>query len=285
MGRGIGPGRRIARGTRRHAHCLRRPPWPAIRRPASSQAVERFRAAAVLQERALYDLAAAEYEAIAREFAADPLADRARLQRGICLFQLNRYADAAAELAAARGTATALNAAESEQALAYFGLTEYNLSHAADGRAARRTARRRHRRSRKAAAKNFPTESSRRRRPIYHAEALYARGRLDEAVAAYRVAVGKVSGTPATRRRALRFGRRRTGAARLCRRRRNLCPFREGISATRVPRRRPRSPRRRSLRTRQVAVRRGELARRPPNGRKLARRISRKARSSRRPLP
>ena len=67
-----------------------------------SPAVERFRAAAALQERALYDLAVAEYEAIAKEHAADPLATRARLQRGICLFQLARFDEARMELRGVR---------------------------------------------------------------------------------------------------------------------------------------------------------------------------------------
>ena len=62
---------------------------------------------------------------------------------------------------------------------------------------------------------NFPTARSRRRRPIYHAEALYARGRLDEAVAAYRSLLAKYPAAPAARRRALRPGRRRAGATRL----------------------------------------------------------------------
>lgn len=156
--------------------------------PSSSahvQAVERYRAAAVLQQRALYDLAIAEYVEIEREFAVDPLADRARLQRGVCLFQLNDYKSAAQALEPLQSKLDSLTPVEAEQSLAYFGLAQYNLSHTADAAGrdqlldvaivslAQQT-------------EKFPTGELAPLSAYYHAEALYARGRLDEAVAAYR---------------------------------------------------------------------------------------------------
>jgi TolA-binding protein len=178
MGRGIGPRRRWL------VALVGMLLFAANARASDPRAVERFRAAAALQDRALYDLAAAEYAAIQREFAADSLADRARLARGICLFQLSKYADAQAELEPLRPRQPALRADECEQFLAYFGLAEYNLSRNAE--AAQRD-------QLLDAAINaldeqlqsFPNGTLAKQTAFYHAEALYARGQLDAAVAAY----------------------------------------------------------------------------------------------------
>ncbi len=149
------------------------------------QAAERFRAAAALQARALFDLAAAEYAAIEHEFAADPLADRAALQRGICLFQLNQFAAAADELAPLTARDCALNPAEGEQLLAYYGLAEYNLSRAAPP-AERDQFLDAAIDSLGQQLERFPAGQLAPRTAFYQAEALYARRRLDDAVAAYR---------------------------------------------------------------------------------------------------
>jgi cellulose synthase operon protein C len=158
--------------------------------PVHAQAVERFRAAAVLQERALYDLAAAEYAAIERDLARDPLADRARLERGVCLFHLQRFADAAEALGPLRLGAESLTPAEAEQSLAYFGLANYNLSLAADhaGQAGLLDAAIE---SLACQMRQFPTGELASPSSYYYAEALYARGRLDDAVAAYRILLAR----------------------------------------------------------------------------------------------
>jgi tetratricopeptide (TPR) repeat protein len=189
MGPGTGPFRRfvialmgvLSLGT----SALATDPQAVESQAVDPQVAERFRAAAVLQERALYDLAAAEYAAIARDFAADPLAERASLQRGICLFQLQDYAAVAAELDPLATREHCWSLVEAEQPLAYLGLAKYNLARAAapperdrllDDAIA-------------ALAKQlaeFPDGSMARQTAFYHAESLYARGRLDDAVTAYR---------------------------------------------------------------------------------------------------
>ena len=154
-------------------------------RAADSPAVERFRAAAALQDRALYDLAIAEYEAIVSDHATAPLAQRAQLQRGICLFQLARFDEARAELSCVHREPDALSPAEQEQLLAFLSLAQFNASHAAT--AADRP-------ELLAAAiqtldeqlTRFPNGPLAEQSSFYRAEALYARGRIAPAVAAYR---------------------------------------------------------------------------------------------------
>jgi TolA-binding protein len=194
MGRGIGPRLRVLAAIV-GSSLLAAPALSGDPPAANPQAAERFRAAAVLQARALYDLAAVEYESIEREFVDDPLADRACLQRGICLFQLNRYAEAAAELAPLVARQPSLSAAESEQALAFFGLAKYNLGN---------TAAAGEREQLLDAAIDalathlgkFPDGELAPQTAFYHAEALYARGRLDAAVAAYRSMLTKYPAHP-----------------------------------------------------------------------------------------
>ena len=154
------------------------------------RAAERFRAAAALQERVLYDLAEAEYAAIAQETASDPIADRARLQRGICLFQLTRYADARDVLAQLHAAAPTFSAGEIEQLHAYFGLAAYNLSHSAKG-AEREQLLDVAIDSLDKQLSQFPNGSFAERAAFYRAEALYDRGQLDAAVTAYRALLGK----------------------------------------------------------------------------------------------
>ena len=189
MGRGIGP-RRCLLAALVGALLLAVGALAGDPPPSHAQAVERFRAAAALQARALYDLAAAEYAAIERDFAADPLADRAHLQRGICLFQLNDYAGARAELEPLAAREPALQPDEIEKLLAYLGLADYNLSRTAAGT---------ERNKQLDAAidvlgkqlAQFPDGTLAPQTSFYRAEALYARGRLDAAVAAYRSLLAK----------------------------------------------------------------------------------------------
>lgn len=178
-GREIGPGRLM------YAALVAASLLAAPAHAGDPRAAERFRAAAALQARSLYDLAAAEYAAIETEFAADPLAQRARLQRGICLFQLHQFADARVELATLRLQQQELNDGEREQCWAYLGLAEYNVSLNVDG-----DARNEHLDAAIDALdrqlERFPSGTLAPRAAFYRAEALYTRGRLDDAVAAYR---------------------------------------------------------------------------------------------------
>jgi cellulose synthase operon protein C len=150
-----------------------------------SPAMERFRAAAALQERELFDLAVAEYEAISQEHAADPLASRARLQLGICLFQLGRFEEARMELSGIRAHAETLSHREQEQLLAFLGLAEFNASHIATD-AARKKLLDASIDSLGNQLTQFPNGSLAERSSFYRAEALYARGQLAAATVAYR---------------------------------------------------------------------------------------------------
>lgn len=157
---------------------------------ADTHAIEQFRAAAVLQQRALYDLAEAEYAAFERANSGDLLADRARLERGVCQFHLRRFADAAETLAPLLSKLDSLSPADAERSLAYCGLAQYNRSHAAaasnqpsqlDSAIATLAAQ----------LAKFPAGEHAPLSAYYHAEALYARGRLEEASAAYRALLAK----------------------------------------------------------------------------------------------
>lgn len=148
-------------------------------------AVEKFRAAAALQQRGLFDLAAADYAALEQELAADPLGTRAGLARGVCLFQLGKFAESRAALAPLAASAANLNDAEHEQLLATLGLACYNLGQSTSGDAAHEPL--------DAAiqtlstqVEEFPDGAFASQAMFYRAEALYARGRLDDASTAYR---------------------------------------------------------------------------------------------------
>lgn len=156
-----------------------------ISQAAPPGAVERFRAAAALQQRGLFDLAAADYASLEQELIGDPLATRAGLARGVCLFQSGQFADARAALAPLVDRAAILTDAEREQLLATLGLACYNVGQTSTGDAAHQAldaaivtlARQ---------LDQFPSGSLAPQAAFYRAEALYARGRFEEAATAYR---------------------------------------------------------------------------------------------------
>lgn len=178
MGRAIGPSRVLA------AALVASLLGASVVQATDRRAVERFRAAAAMQQRELYDLAEAEYAALERESATDPIADRARLQRGICLFQLGRFADARTELAVLQASPLTFSPTEVEQLHAYRGLATYNLSHAANG-AERDQLLDAAIASLDKQLDQFPKGSLAERTAFYRAEALYDRGRLQAAITAY----------------------------------------------------------------------------------------------------
>lgn len=153
-------------------------------------AVEKFRAAAALQQRGLFDLAAADYAALEPELAGDPLGARAGLARGVCLFQLGKFAETRAALAPIVDQAASLNDAEREQLFATLGLACYNLGQTTNTDAAHEPL---------AAAiqslamqlDHFPDGSFAPQAAFYRAEALSAVGRWDAAATAYRQLLGK----------------------------------------------------------------------------------------------
>lgn len=154
------------------------------------QAIERFRAAAALQQRELFDLAATDYDAIERDFATDPVADRARLARGVCLFQLGKFAEAAAALKPLAARQVTLADDQREQLLAYLGLSQYNLGRSAQGADADRqldsaidTLQ--------SELRTYPDGRFASQAAFFAAEALYSRQRVAEAAEAYRSLAAK----------------------------------------------------------------------------------------------
>ena len=97
------------------------------------RATDRFCAAAALQNRELYDLAAAEWAAFAADFPADPLTASAHYQRGVCFVQLKQHDDARAAFEQALAGGLALEPALEESCFAQLGLAHYNLALAAEG--------------------------------------------------------------------------------------------------------------------------------------------------------
>ncbi|MGD9632067.1 MAG: tetratricopeptide repeat protein [Pirellulales bacterium] len=168
-------------------------PLPAGAAPPG--AAERFRAAAALQERELFDLAAADYAAIERDFPSDSLADRAGLACGVCLFQLGKFDDACAALQPLVDRGAELNPGEREQLLATLGLAAYNAAQSLSNAEAQQRLD-----TAIAVLGKYVDEFSAGRfaEPafFYRAEALYARGRTDEAAAAYRALLDKMPQHP-----------------------------------------------------------------------------------------
>jgi TolA-binding protein len=183
MGRGIGPSRIWAAALA--ALLWGTSLWGlSVAQATEPRAVERFRAAAALQQRSLYDLAESEYSAIAKESPSDPIAARARLQRGVCLFQLGRFADARSELAGLHTSPLTFSPGEIEQYHAYLGLAAYNLSHDAQG-GERDQLLDAAIDSLNHQLEQFPSGALAEQTAFYRAEALYDRGRLDLAAEAY----------------------------------------------------------------------------------------------------
>lgn len=157
---------------------------------APPAAVEQFRTAAALHERGLFDLAAADYARLEQELAGDPLATRAGLARGVCLFQLGQFAEARAALAPLVDQAVALTDAEREQLFGTLGLACFNLAQTSTGEAGHEPL--------DAAITTlatqldqFPDGALAPQAAFYCAEALYACGRYEEAATAYRQVLEK----------------------------------------------------------------------------------------------
>lgn len=157
----------------------------ALHPPSDARAKDRFRVAAALENRELYDLAEADWASFLDQFPSDPLAARARFERGVCLFQLSRYQDAAGEFQTLLGDSQSLDPELSERSHLHLGLAKFN-----QGRAAKTKQQRKaldvavEAFSRQLAA--FPAGPLASQAAYYRAEALYASGRLRAAIKAYR---------------------------------------------------------------------------------------------------
>lgn len=94
--------------------------------PSPAAAVELYRSAAQLQNTGVYELAVDEWSALLERFPQDALATSARHNRGICLFQLRKYEEAAADFTAVSRGAGQFDQLEST--LVNLGLAYFNLA-------------------------------------------------------------------------------------------------------------------------------------------------------------
>src|SRR5262245_47165805 len=155
-----------------------------------TRATETFRSAAALQNRGLYDLAAAEWASLLESHPHDTRVGQAHFHRGVCLFQLGEFAEAAASFETALAEGNSLGATLHEQSQSNLGLAQYDLgrmspeamrSQAFDAALA-------------AFAKQldrFPNGQLAPQAVFYGAEIAYARGDLTAAIAGYRKVISE----------------------------------------------------------------------------------------------
>jgi TolA-binding protein len=162
---------------------------------ADTRAVEIYRSATALQDRGLYDLAAAQWGSLARRFPTSPLAGQAHHFRGLCLFQLQRYDQAQLEFQRVISDWPRLEPDLLEQSYVNLGLAQFNLGQAAGDDARDK--------SLDAAVSTFSTQLERfpngKHAPkawFYRAEARYAQGKLNLAIRAYRTFVERYPNHP-----------------------------------------------------------------------------------------
>ena len=153
-------------------------------KPRSDAATRQFAAAAALQNREQYDLAADEWAKFLKNYASDPRADRAQYYLGICRLKNKQYAEA---LAAFNRVVT--DYPKSEQlasAWLHLGLAQYNLAVAGQAdlypKAAETFA---------TVAAKFPNSKEVAQAAFYRGESLYALGKKDEAAKLYAEVVEK----------------------------------------------------------------------------------------------
>jgi cellulose synthase operon protein C len=148
---------------------------------SSPEAVELYRSAAQLQNTGLYELAVDEWSALLEKHPQDPLARRARHNRGICLFQLGRFADAADDFQAALRPGGEFEQLEST--LVNLGLAYFNQAQQGDADADKLLAEALATFDRQ--LEQFPQGTHAPLARFYRAEALYAAGRADDAARGY----------------------------------------------------------------------------------------------------
>ncbi|HVX12542.1 MAG TPA: tetratricopeptide repeat protein [Pirellulales bacterium] len=153
-------------------------------KPRNDAATRQFAAAAALQNRDQFDLAAEEWTKFLKNFAGDPRADRAQHYLGICHLKNKQYAEAAA--AFNHLIATYPKSENLSSAWLHLGLAQYNL--AVSGRAELYSQ----------AAETFanvltkfPQSKEVAQAVFYRGESLYALGKKDEAAALYSQVVEK----------------------------------------------------------------------------------------------
>jgi cellulose synthase operon protein C len=163
--------------------------------PTDALAADRYRAAAALQNRGLYDLAATEWAALAGDYPDNPLFASARYQCGVCLAQLERFEEARAEFSKLLTGGWKLDPALEEQCYFHSAMARYN------------SALRRDNAERKAELRwaiidfdkqleRFPEGALAAQAAFYRCEAYYAGGAAKEASIAYRALLDKYPDHP-----------------------------------------------------------------------------------------
>jgi TolA-binding protein len=154
-------------------------PAQETRKPESpAAAVRQFRDAAAFQDRGLYDLAADEWQKFLSQFAADPLAPKARHYLGVCRMMQKQY-DAAVE-AFERLLRDHPDAELADSSYLNLGLAQFALAQAGKAESYDNAAK-----TFQTLVARFPKSKELPRALYYQGEALYARGRKAEAAKAY----------------------------------------------------------------------------------------------------
>lgn len=146
---------------------------------SSPAAIAQYRAAVAFQNRGVFDLAAAEWEAFLKEFPTDPLAVKAQHYLGVCFFQQKKYPEAQAnfeKLIAANPKFELLN-----ESLYNLALAQYNQGHGGKAEAFDQAAA-----TFQTLLTQFPESAQAPFSTYYLAESLYARDKKPEAIASYR---------------------------------------------------------------------------------------------------
>src|SRR5487761_1737728 len=153
-------------------------------KPRSDTATRQFAAAAALQNREQYDLAAEEWGKFLKTYASDARADRAQYYLGICQLKNKRYAEALAAFNHVVGDYPKSD--QSASAWLHLGLAQYNLAVSGQAdlypQAAATFA---------TVAAKFPKSKEVAQAMFYRGESLYAQGKKDEAARLYAEVVEK----------------------------------------------------------------------------------------------
>lgn len=159
------------------------------------EAAEIFRSAMALEDRGLYDLAAAQWASLAQRFPADPLASQVHYFRGLCLFRLERYDQAQAEFHRVIADWPQLEPALLEQCYVNLGLAQFNVGHATDGDA-RNEAFGAAIATLSTQLDRFPDGPQAPQARLYRAEARYAQGKLTLAIRGYQAFLKRYNDHP-----------------------------------------------------------------------------------------
>jgi cellulose synthase operon protein C len=153
-------------------------------KPRNDAATRQFAAAAALQNREQYDLAADEWAKFVKSHAADPRADRAQYYLGICRLKNKQYADAQA--AFNQVIAAYPKSGQLPSAWLHLGLAQYNLAVAGQTEMYPKAAE-----TFATLATKFPQAKEVAQAAFYRGESLYAQGKKPEASQLYAEVVEK----------------------------------------------------------------------------------------------